>query len=171
MGTGGGGGSPECTDLAECQQRECRSEYEECVGPNADSGDFGGVCESYMECASDCGSNGECDTDCLFGCISNISDDCQSCLLAAGECGAEECPDEYEACNGESTTTTTNSVTSTTGGGGDGTCEDVEACCNSMEADAKEACLQQLEAIAAGGDQFCGLLLQSYQEAGECSDA
>ncbi|HEU5076570.1 MAG TPA: hypothetical protein VFU02_20405 [Polyangiaceae bacterium] len=160
---GGSGGSEECADLGECVQRECQSEYEECWGPDFTSGDFsGGTCESYLDCASTCQSGDECDTACVLECLGNISSACQACLTAAGECGADACPDEYEACNGAPTTTTS------TTGGGDGTCMDLEACCNSLDGQAQESCLSGLEAVEQAGDQGCALVLASYQSAGEC---
>ncbi len=165
-GTGGGGGSEECADLSECVQRECADEYEECMGPNFASGNFsGGVCEDYAECANACQSGDDCDAGCVLECVGNISNACQSCLIAAGECGSESCPDEYEACEGSEPTTGT---TGNTTGGGDGSCEDLEACCNSLESDAKDSCLATLDAIQQGGDQACAILLASYESAGEC---
>lgn len=162
---GGSGGSEECTEYGNCVQRECASEYEECMGPNFANGDFsGGLCEDYVECANDCQSGDECDTACLLDCFGSISNACQSCLTAAGECGEEACPDEYEACNGEASTTTAGNTT----GGLDGTCMDLEACCNSLEGDAQETCLSTFEAVEPSGDQACAILLATYQSADQC---
>jgi hypothetical protein len=164
-GVSGSGGSPECADLSECVQRECESEYAECMGPNFASGNYSGsVCEDYLECARDCQSGDDCDTTCVLDCLGNISDACQSCLTAAGACGSESCQDEYEACSESQTTTTASSTT----GSLDGTCTDLEACCESLDEDSQEACLSTLEAVQQGGDQACAVILVTYQSTGQC---
>lgn len=165
-GTSGSGGSAECADLGECVQRECESEYAECMGPNFASGDYdGGVCEDYLECARDCQSGDDCDTSCVLGCLGNVGDACQTCLTAAGECGSESCQDEYEACNDSQTSTTSGTTT----GGLDGTCTDLEACCDGIDDDdMQEACLSTLEAVQENGDQACAVVLITYQSAGQC---
>lgn len=163
---GGGSGNDECTALGECIQEECESEYAECLGPNGANGDFsGGVCEDYMECASDCADGDECDFTCVAGCLTD-GEACQTCLEAANECGEQACPDEYEECNASPTSTT--STTGGTTGGVEGTCMDFEECCNSLEGEDKTGCLDTLEQVAEGGDEACAILLTVYQTGGQC---
>ena len=165
-GMDGSGGTPECTELDECVMRECQSEYAECMGPNFASGNFsGGTCEDYLECAGECQSGDDCDTACVLDCLGNVSSACESCLTAVGECGTEACEDEYQACNESQTSTTTAGSTT---GGGDGTCMDLEECCNSLDEESQESCLSTLEAVSEGGDQACAILLATYQSGGQC---
>jgi len=180
--TGGGDGnacgmgmgmpdSDECTDYNECAQRECGSEYAECMGDDFASGDFsGGTCESMFECLQGCTSGDTCDFNCAGDCFGEASNPCTDCLLAAGACGEEACADEYEACNADPSTTTTGTTTAGTTGGGGGTCEDLEACCNSLDGDEQAGCLDGLEASEASGDQACDIILQIYQAGGICTD-
>lgn len=166
----GMGDSTQCSDFGECAQRECESDYAECMGEDFANGDFsGGACEDMFECLQGCSSGDTCDTGCAVDCFGDASEACTNCMLAAGECGAEACPDEYEACNEEPPTSTTSTTTAGTTGGGGGTCTDLEACCDSMEGELQEGCLAGLES-AAGSDDTCDLILQTYQAIGQCTD-
>ena len=158
--------SEECTAYRDCGLSACESEYEECLGPNAASGDYsGGVCDGFFECLGDCQSGDTCDIFCVADCA-EADEACQTCLSTMDECGSEACPDEAEECDGSRTTSTTTG--STTGGGATGTCMDLEDCCNSLEGEDKTGCLDTLEQASAGGDQACAILLSIYQTGGQC---
>jgi hypothetical protein len=48
----------------------------------------------------------------------------------------------------------------------DKTCDDLEACCNSLDDAIGDACLMQLNAIKSAGDVACGAAYSAYPQLG-----
>lgn len=88
----------DCQEYIDCAQANCTSAYEQCLGPNFQSGDFsGGSCQAFMECTAACDCN---DQSCSQACFDeHFAGDCQSCLTNdVGTCVATSCYTELAAC-------------------------------------------------------------------------
>ncbi len=148
----------DCTGVDEyvtCATTQCDAEYKQCLGADYQNGNFGGDCGAYIDCAKDCCNGCDCDSTCQQNCDSLRDQVCTDCFTAVASCITANCtlPD----C-GQSTTT----------GGGGFTCEDLDACCASLETqEDRDACVMQRES-SMGLDQSCDVMVKTYQASMLC---
>jgi hypothetical protein len=147
-------------DYSTCVEKACSDEYKTCLGAGYKSGNFsGGKCETYFKCVT--GSKDKCDNDCELdaNCTGCFTGTLASCQLNSG-CTLPTC------------TASGGSGGSSGGAGmtgipmGNKTCKDVEACCNSLQADQKSTCLMAYNGAKAGGDSVCSILYSTLTGAG-----
>ncbi len=92
---GGGGGSFKCEALklapscVSCVQSKCASTITACLGSGWRSGQFGGACADFANCACPCAS-----TSCVKGCTSKATPACTECLDDVEACIDGPCEDE-----------------------------------------------------------------------------
>ena len=144
------GGGSECTGAEEyqaCLNDTCG--YAEC---------YSGPCASYIDCLSnaddpcaaaqpggECSPSSECvscfsaDLNCTIQCASNL--DCGGAAGAGGEGGAA----------------------GTGSGLPEGTCADLDACCESLaDMDEKATCMQAAETARTAGDLACAVYITAF---------
>lgn len=151
-----------CTDQAAvnaysaCIQGACAAEYKQCLGPDWESGTFGGDCKDLMECASQCT---DCDQSCIDACTGKyLAGACQGCFtgpLASCAVGAITGGTCQIPCGPDL-------------GGTSGACADLEACCNSLSAAEQTSCLSTYAQLKVGGDIACSAALSGYKSSGQC---
>lgn len=143
---------------SQCAITKCSADYERCMGPNYQKGEYGGACKDYFECTTACDCD---DTACLQGC--QQSSECQSCFLDLGQCVASNC--ELPACAGGSDGVDVGDGVDL----GSATCADLEACCASIaDANQKAQCEQTYNAVRAGGDLACSASYSVFEASGVC---
>ncbi|APR78363.1 Hypothetical protein A7982_03710 [Minicystis rosea] len=155
-------GSGTCDDQAAidaystCIVDTCDAEYKQCFGENYASGTFGGACKELMDCSSKCES---CDQTCLQACSNqHFTGACKECITG---------PIASCAVSAISSGTCKLPCVSV-GGGSGGACDDLETCCNSLDADDKTTCLSQYTQVKLGGDFACSAALGTYKSGGLC---
>ena len=145
----GSTGTTDCEGIdeyTECVQEACADEYETCLGPNYKSGNFsGGMCESLADCTEMADDPCSCDAD--AECINCFVDNLVSC--------SQTCP--LPSCGGGGGTAGTGSVPQS-----DKTCDDLEACCMSLDDQIGMACLMQFDAIKSAGNVACSAAYSAY---------
>lgn len=152
MGTSGTSDCEGIDEYTACVQEACDAQYKTCLGQNYESGDFsGGMCESLADCTETASDPCTCDAD--AECINCFIENLVSCSMT---CPLPDC----------------------TGGGGGGsagagglpssdkTCDDLEACCNSLDGATKDACLMNYNLIKGSGDLVCSAAYSVYAAAG-----
>ena len=148
----------DCPGYVTCVKNKCSAAYKTCLGAGYESGQFsGGTCEDYMNCVSKCNSGGTCDENCAAECTMGSA--CQTCLAnEVTDCVFNECSAELGACF------EVDLPDFETGGG----CAELEACCASLEGDAKTSCDSLYDSVSATGDVGCGTVLSTYIYSGQC---
>ncbi|MBM4397603.1 MAG: hypothetical protein FJ087_18185 [Deltaproteobacteria bacterium] len=140
----------ECTGIDEyqdCVISKCDTELKDMLGASYASGTFAGKCGEMVNFLVKCACG---DTACEQACAAKMDADCQTAAGAVSTCAQNNC--KLPTCG-------------TPGGGGGSGCSGLKSCCNSMPAQAKDACLQ-----AAGmmGEDACNQTLEQYEKAGVC---
>jgi hypothetical protein len=153
-----GGMDSNCEGVDEyvsCVQTACDAGYKTCLGANYKSGDFsGGMCESFGDClasATDCSCTP--DGTCMSCFVSNLV----SCALS--------CPLPMCTAGGAGTGMAGGGAGTGAATGGK-TCDDLEACCNSLDEAIKMTCLMQLGVVKAAGDVACSAAYSAYASLG-----
>lgn len=137
------------TDYSDCVVDTCGDEIGACLGADWESGDFGGsLCEAL------CAAPG-----------SVPPGECLNCLLDLSQCSSN-C--ELPACALEGAGGAGGSGAAGAGGlpASDKTCDDLEACCNSLDAQIMNACLMQFDLIKGQGDAACGAVYSGFAALG-----
>jgi hypothetical protein len=127
-------------------QSKCEPTFKECYGDGYLQGSFTGPCGTLVSCTQKCNCTDQ-------ACISKCTPDqaCVDCTKKLATC-ARECT--VPAC-----------AYAGTGGGdaGDGTCADLQACCDKItNADFKKSCTDT-HAGLSGNDQACSSVLNAYK--------
>ncbi len=152
--------SSECDAYIECAADSCQAEYRECLGEDYESGDFsGGACEEFISCAT------EADDPCENSCTPD--QECTNCFISLGQCVSMACAEELEECSGASSPSGSPSG-EIPAEFGDATCEDLEACCDSLSGTDQSDCNDQFMQVQAAGDLGCAAALSIYQAAQLC---
>lgn len=126
-------------EYTDCVENQCNGDFENCLGVHYEDGDFSGsACEEFMDCVSE--ADDACDNDCELG------EDCGLCLLDLGACVRDNCFSLLQ-CGGDN--------------GGE-SCDDLDACCDSLGSPMQGVCEVQADAVKAGGDLACKILLDAY---------
>ncbi|MBM4398080.1 MAG: hypothetical protein FJ087_20635 [Deltaproteobacteria bacterium] len=157
LGNCQGTAGQECTgtdEYVDCVTKACDTQYKNCLGPDYLSGTFAGKCKEFMDCVVACKCD---DTACQQACAMKMTAnaECGTCMQTLGTCT------QGAGCTQPTCTTPSGG----SGGGNGGSCDGLKACCNSMPAQAKDACL-----LAAGmmDDSGCTMTLEQYEKAGVC---
>lgn len=154
-------GSSTCDDQAAidaystCIVDTCDAEYKQCFGESYESGTFGGACKGLMECSRECES---CDQACLQACSNqHFEGACKECITGP-----------IASCAVSAISSGTCKLPCVSTGGSGGACEELEACCNSFDADEKMSCLTQYAQVKIGGDFGCSAALNTFKSGGLC---
>lgn len=147
-----------------CLQTACNDGLSQCFGPNYATSEYtGSVCADYAACATTSPTCGSCVP----------SSGCQTCLTSLVSCiQGSTCTAPF--CTGG---TGIGGTPSADGGGSSdggtviqGTCADLQACCDTIQdPSGQSACLQTLaDAKARAGDPDCAVVLSTYRAARIC---
>jgi hypothetical protein len=161
MTTGNGGPPNPVCDM--CVRTMCNAQLTACFGPSWQAGTIAGsICEGFFACVCACAPG---NPTCAVGCYQSASPACTSCLTTAGQCTGTACQTQCETMG----TGGTGGGGMSGGGGSSGGsgCAGLSACCASLSGSAAQSCNTILMA-AAGNDQSCMGVLDSYRQTGMC---
>lgn len=145
-----------------CIENKCSSSYKMCFGDGYKSGQFGGVCASYLDCVSK--APDPCKNSCALP-----TGDCQTCLISkivacttSAGCTPPQC--SFTGASGSGTGSSGRSGGTAGTSAASGTCNDLNACCAKItDANLKSACEQAYSAAKSSGDAVCSAALQSLK--------